>query len=213
MQMAEWLRGLGRGAVIGILLMTWPSLAQDPHRVRGAIVDVDMPTVEIETRDGQHFNVTVSDSTRLFVVTPGQQDDLNEGQFVGITSIMEQDGRHVALEVHIFADELRGLGEGHYAWDLVDQPNMMTNATIAEITMIDDRSRLMVMYGQDSDQPRGDGSLWIDIPPTIPITHLAKGDSKMLASGRRVFSYLNESDDGSTIALAIIVGDGVRPPM
>ena len=130
---------------MGILLMTWPSLAQDPHRVhRGAIVDVDMPTVEIETRDGQHFNVTVSESTRLFVVTPGQQDELNEGQFVGITSIMEQDGRHVALKVH-------------YAWDLVDQPNMMTNATIAEITMIDDHPRLTVMYGQDSDQPRGDG--------------------------------------------------------
>lgn len=213
MQMAEWLRGLGLGAVIGILLMAWPCLAQDPNRVRGAIVDVDLPTVEIETHDGVPIDVTISESTRLFVVTPGRQDDLNEGQFVGITSIMKQDDRHVALEVHIFADELRGLGEGHYAWDLVDEPNMMTNATIAEITMIDDRSRLMVRYGQDSDQRRGDGSLWIDIPSTIPITHLAKGNQTTLAPGKHVFSYLNESDTGSAIALAIIVGDGVHPPM
>ena len=36
------------------------------------------------------------------------------------------------LEVHIFAESMRGLGEGHYDWDLRPS-SKMTNANVASI--------------------------------------------------------------------------------
>ncbi|MGI9493211.1 MAG: hypothetical protein ACR2QF_12495 [Geminicoccaceae bacterium] len=213
MQMRACIRGLELAMIIGMSLIAWPGLAQDPYRLRGSIVEVDLPKVEVESKDGTLLDLTLNESTHLFVVTPGSQDDLEEGQFIGVTSIQTPPGQHVALEVHIFAEALRGLGEGHYPWDLVDEPNMMTNATIAEIEESDGQLKLAVSYTDSGDAQQTAARLSIDIPSEIPIVHLARGNSMMLAPGRDAFLYLNDSDAGRAIPLAIIVGDGIQPPM
>jgi hypothetical protein len=68
----------------------------------------------------------------LFLVTTADMSAIQAGKFVGITSV-EQDGKRVAREVHVFEESLRGLAEGHYPWDLESKPSMMTNANIAKI--------------------------------------------------------------------------------
>ena len=213
MPMTAWLRAPELAAVIGLSLIAWPSSAQDAYRLRGSITDVDLPRVEVETGDGAFVDLSLDKSTRLFVVTPGEQDDLEAGQFIGVTSILAPPDRHQALEVHIFAEELRGLGEGHYPWDLVDEPNMMTNATIVEIAKGTGGQRLTVGYAKGGDDRETAERLAIDIPSAIPVVHLARGDPMALAPGRDVFLYLKASDTGRAIPLAIIVGDGAQPPM
>ena len=51
----------------------------------------------------------------MFLVTPADLGAIKPGRFVGVTSV-EQGGKRVAREVHVFAESLRGRGEGHYPW-------------------------------------------------------------------------------------------------
>ena len=56
--------------------------------------------------------VTLGDESPGFIAKAASIADIQEAQFVGITSVMSGDER-VALEVHIFEVALRGLAEGH----------------------------------------------------------------------------------------------------
>jgi hypothetical protein len=115
------------------LVAPWaPLAAQEPWRVRGTLERVEGDALSVQTREGGTLDVRLKEDSGIFVVTPKTLDDIETGDFVGITSI-EVRGRRVALEAHLFAEDLRGVGEGYYAWDLVQEPNMMTNATVAEI--------------------------------------------------------------------------------
>jgi hypothetical protein len=64
------------------------------------------------------------------------------------------------VEVHVFAESLRGLGEGHYPWDLEGAPNMMTNANIAKVEEVG-ADRVLKLDYQDGEQT-------ITIPRTPP---------------------------------------------
>src|SRR5262245_33144266 len=98
----------------------------EPYKLRGTLVEVNDQLVTVLDDNEETSQVALTKDTRVFAVTPGKWSDIKPGQFVGITSVASED-RRVALEVHIFAEDLRGTGEGHYPWDLIKDPNMMTN--------------------------------------------------------------------------------------
>ena len=115
--------------------------AQDkPYGVRGTLVAVDDQLLTLMNDDEETFEVALTTDTGVFAVTSAKWSDIRPGQFVGITSV-ESGAQRVALEVHIFAEDLRGTGEGHYPWDLIEQPNMMTNATVAEVEEVSSAER------------------------------------------------------------------------
>lgn len=209
--------GIVRLLAIGAIAFAWfissPAHAQDPYRIRGILTAVSLPNFKVQTVDGHIHELTLSGESNIYVVTPGTLEDIDEGQFVGITSIDGADDRRVALEIHIFTEELRGVGEGHYPWDLVREPNMMTNATIAEIKKVEGGPWLTVTYAEGDNEQKSQRQQVIRIPPDIPIVHLAPGDPANLASGKDVFLFLKDDDAGKPIPLAIAVGDGARPPM
>jgi hypothetical protein len=131
-------QGLIRALVIGGAVLalgaTLPAEAdeQKPYRVRGTLESVDSNKITVNTREGEALELTLNDDSRVMVVRPAGLDDIKQGDYVGLTSV-ESDGKRVAISVHIFADDLRGTAEGHVPWDLVKEPNTMTNATVAEI--------------------------------------------------------------------------------
>lgn len=213
MQIDVLTRFLAIAAVAVIGVTATPIQAQDPYRVRGTLTAVALPDFTVETHDGEALELTLGEESEVYSVTPGAIDDIDQGQFVGITSIDAQGDRRVALEVHIFAEDLRGLGEGHYPWDLVRDPNMMTNATIAEITEVEDGPLLTVTYTEGEGDEKSEGRQTIQIPSDIPIVHLAKSDTAILAPGKDVFLFLQDDETGNTTALAVAVGEGIRPPM
>jgi len=52
-----------------------------------------------------------------------QVSDIKPGSFVGVTAIRKgPENRMYALEVHVFPEDLRGMGEGHRDWDLEPAP-------------------------------------------------------------------------------------------
>jgi hypothetical protein len=189
-----------------------PVSAQAPERLRGTLETVAGDQLGVRTREGAMVEVRLKQDADIFVVTPTSLEDIEAGDFVGITSI-EDSGRRRALEVHLFAEDLRGVGEGHYPWDLVDEPNMMTNATIAEIKEVGEDRELEVTYAEGQGEQKTEGAQTIFVPPDAPIVLIEeRGTRDMLAPGKTVFLMVEPSEAGPQ-AVATVIGEGIDPPM
>ena len=208
------MRRLGRwGAALAVVLVAVGMSAQaaEPYRIRGTLVGVDDEILTVLTDTAATVEVRLTDETGFFAVTPAKWSDIAAGQFVGITSI-ETGGRRIALEVHIFAEDLRGTGEGHYPWDLVDEPNMMTNATVAEIEEVDPTKRQLRLTYQEDE---AEGEQVIVVPEAVDVVALAKSeDPDLIAPDRRAFLLVVDAEEGPATAIVVAVGlEGVTPPM
>jgi hypothetical protein len=190
--------------------------AQDkPYGVRGTLVTVDDQLLTLMNDDEETFEVALTADTGVFAVTPAKWSDIRPGQFVGITSV-ESGAQRVALEVHIFAEDLRGTGEGHYPWDLIEQPNMMTNATVAEVEEVSPAERqLRLTYKGGEGENAAPGEQVITVPDFVEVVHLAKSeDPGLFVPGRGVFALVRDSEQGPPAAVAVAVGvGGAIPPM
>ena len=40
-------------------------------------------------------------------------DDIKQGSYIGVSGLPQPDGSQKALEIHIFPEAMRGVGEGH----------------------------------------------------------------------------------------------------
>jgi hypothetical protein len=120
---------------------------QKPYRVRGTLEAVEADKLTIDTREGETLDLTLKEDTRVMVVRPASLDDIKQGDYVGLTSV-DSAGKRVAISAHIFAEDLRGTAEGHVPWDLIKEPNTMTNATVAEVEEVGDQRELKVNYRQ-----------------------------------------------------------------
>jgi len=204
------------GAALAALLATVGTAAPaEPYGLRGTVVGLEDDILTVMNEDEETFEVRITEDTGRFAVTPAKWSDIEAGQFVGITSI-ETGGQRVALEVHIFAEDLRGVGEGHYPWDLVKDPNMMTNATVAEIEEVNPAQRqLRLTYQEGEGESATAGEQIIVVPDFVDVVLLAKGeDPALIAPDRRAFLLVQDAEEGPPTALAVAVGlEGVTPPM
>jgi len=190
-------------ACVGWVALAAPSLAQERVHVRGTITAVDGANLTVQTSHGSETLTTV-ENPRIFIVTPADLTSVTSGRFVGITSV-EQDGKRVAKEVHVFNEALRGLGEGHYPWDLEEGPNMMTNANIAQIESLGSDQVLKLNYK--------DGEQTIAVPPSATIVAFDKAGPDQLVAGRKVFLVVQKPADGGKVAAIVVGAEGVKPPM
>src|SRR3977135_76086 len=121
---------IAAGVVLFAVLLSAPALAQ--AHIRGTLTAAKDGTISVQTAKGGKESIKLANDAGLFLVTKADMSAIQSGTFVGITSV-EQGGKRVSREVHVFDDSLRGLAEGHYPWDLESEPNMMTKANIAKV--------------------------------------------------------------------------------
>jgi hypothetical protein len=187
---------------------------QSPYRVRGTLESVKGDKLRVNTREGEALDLTLTDDTRVLVVQPASLDDIKQGDYVGLTSI-DAGGKRVAIEAHIFADDLRGTAEGHVPWDLIKEPNTMTNATVAQVEEVGDQRELRVSYKQGEGEPKTEGSQTIYVPEDLSVVKMEKAsDRSVLQPGKQAFMVVRDAADDSHSALAVVVGEeGAEPPM
>jgi hypothetical protein len=187
---------------------------QKPYRVRGTLEAVESDKLAVDTREGEKLDLTLQDDTRVMVVRPASLDDIKQGDYVGLTSI-DSAGKRVAISAHIFADDLRGTAEGHVPWDLVKEPNTMTNATVAEVEEVGDQRELKVSYKQGEGEQKTAGTQTIYVPEDLSVVKMEKApDRSVLAPGKDAFLVVRDEADGSRSVLAVVVGEeGATPPM
>jgi len=180
--------------------------AQDkPVRVRGTIDRVEGDVYVVKARGGGELKVTLVDKAPVVAVVKASLTDVKQGSYVGIASMPQTDGSQKALEVLIFPESMRGVGEGHYGWDL--QPaSMMTNGNVEQTVTSVDGSVLMVKYK--------DGEKKIVVPQDIPIVAFVPGDKDELKPSAQIFiAAAKPLPDGTLQAPRVAVGRGIAPPM
>ncbi len=209
-----WALMIGGAALALAIALPAGAEEQKPYRVRGSLEAVQGDQLTVKTREGETVAVTLKPDSRVLVVRPASLDQIKKGDYVGLTSI-DAGGKRVAIEAHIFAEELRGASEGHVPWDLIKDPNTMTNATVAEVEEVGNQHELKVSYKQGQGDQKTEGSQTIYVPDDLSVVRLEKAhDRSVLAPGEDTFMVVRDEADGSRTALAVIVGeDGASPPM
>ena len=205
MALHQLVKALVAGAALASPVLISPAFAQTPpHHVRGTIESVQDHTLNLKTAGGTTDAIKLDDKTKVFQVSPADMSAVKDGRFVGITSV-EKGGQRVAVEVHVFDEKLRGLGEGHYPWDLGSEANMMTNANIAQVESGGGGRVLKLDY-------KG-GSQTITVPDNATVVEFTEGSPDEMKPGAKAF-VVARKEDGGDAAIAVVVGkDGLKPPM
>src|ERR1700746_310026 len=151
--------------------------ANPPVRIRGTIENLNGQVLTIKGNDGQTMTVKLTDNFIVIGINRVSIDEISSGKFIGTTTVGERNGALVALEVHIFPENMRGTGEGHYDWDL-RPTSKMTNANVATITSIGKDRVLDVQY-------KG-GEKKVLVPEKAVIVSFTPADRSELKPGAQV---------------------------
>jgi hypothetical protein len=196
--------------VLGMIaLLSAPTasvLAQDaPVRVRGTIDRVEGDTYIVKARGGAELKVTLAEKAMVVALIKASLADIKQGSYVGVSGMPQADGSQKALEVHVFPEAMRGVGDGHRGWDL--QPtSTMTNGNVEQATASSDGQVLMLKYK--------DGEKKIVVSSDTPIVVYVPGERSELKPGASIFiAAAVKQPDGSLQAPRVNVGRGVAPPM
>ena len=182
------------------------ALAQAPQtvRLRGVIEKIDGNTVTAKSDKGDELKINLADKMLVVAVVKASMADIKDGDFIGSGAMPQPDGSQKAIEVHIFAESMRGTGEGFRPWD--GAPNStMTNGTVGATVTGVDGPVITVKYK--------DGDKKIIVTPDVPIVRYDVVDLSVLKPGV-AFSVLAavKQPDGSFNISRINVGrDGIVP--
>jgi len=179
--------------------------ANPPARIRGTVEKLEGNLLTIKARNGQTMTVKMADNFGVMGVHKASLNDVQSGKFIGTTTVGEREGALVAEEIHIFPENMRGTGEGHYDWDL--RPNSkMTNANVANITSMGKDRVMTVQY-------KG-GEKKVVVPESATIVEFRPADRSEIKPGAQVFCVAQRQADGSLTAGRVNVGmNGQIPPM
>jgi hypothetical protein len=187
-----------------------PALAQTapattPVRIRGTVEKLDGHNLTVKSRDGHPVTIVLAPDFGVLGVEKKGLGDIKAGDYVASTSLKGADGKLKAIEVHIFLENMRGLAEGQFPWDLAPD-SIMTNATIAEVAAAPEGRVMKVKFkGNESE---------ITVPDGIPIVGYVPADASLLKPGAAVFIFAQKKPDGSLTAGRVTAEkDGVKPPM
>lgn len=211
-------------ALLVTLAVTGPSFAQAQaqEHVRGTVVSLVGDELQVQVKPGQVVKAELAGDATVALVDKADLASVAEGTFIGTTAVPEAGGKLRAVEVHLFPESMRGVGEGHRPWDLqpgssmtnatvagvsaVKGPSSMTNATVAKVSGSGTARTLRLQY-QGGEQV-------VDVPPNTPVVKLEPGDRSALVPGAHVFVIAAKSAAGKLVAQRISAGrNGVVPPM
>jgi hypothetical protein len=198
------IRHLIAGAVFATCAVAVASAQQQSVRVIGVIEGVDGSILVVKTRQGgEKVSVNVVDKVKVFGVAKASLSDIKPGTFVGIGAMPQADGSQRAVQVSIFAESMRGDGEGHRPWTSTPG-GTMTNATVDTNVASVDGSVLMVKY-------KG-GEKKITVGPDATIRAYSDGSRSELKPGANIILRAAKKPDGTLEAAQVEVGrDGYVP--
>lgn len=186
---------------------TTAAFAQQPQttRLRGVIEKIDGRTVLAKSAKGEPLKLNLGDKVLVVAVVKASAADIKEGLFVGSGAMQQPDGSQKALEVHIFAESMRGTGEGHRPWD--GAPNStMTNGTVGATVAGVDGPVITLKYK--------DGEKKIVVTPNVPIVRYEIADVSAIkpAAPFSVTAALPQPDGSFDVNRINVGRDGASPP-
>ena len=86
---------------------------QQTQRLSGTIERIDGNTIFAKGRDGAAITLKLPDNVVVTAVWKASVADIKPGAYIGSGAVPQADGSQKAVEVHIFAESIRGQGDGH----------------------------------------------------------------------------------------------------
>jgi hypothetical protein len=180
-----------------------PASAQAPNpdapiMLRGTVVSAS-PTELVLKGDTGSVTVKLSQPFHVYARVPSNLAQVKQTSFIGVTTVKQPDGSERATEIHVFPEELRGVGEGSrmMAPDTTSNASRMTNGSVAASRMSNGSvasttgSTLVVQYAG--------GSQNVTVPPNTPVTEF-KLTSKAVGAGDQLAVLAKRAADGSLTA-------------
>lgn len=190
-------------------LVSGAALAQTapPSTLRGTIESVaaDGASMIVHARNGQSVTVRLKPDLVVTLVVPASLNSVKPDSYIGVGAAPGPDGKLNALEVHVFPESARGVGEGSRPFDLVPGSSM-TNGSLA--------ARVDAMKGETLIVSYAGGSQTIHIDPNTPVVTFAPGEKTLLKAGAAIVARGSRAEDGAFDAARVLIGkDGLTPPM
>ncbi len=173
-------------------------------RLRGVIDRIEGGAVLAKSSKGEDLKLKLTDKALVVAVVKVSMADIKPGLFIGSGAMPQPDGSQQALEVHIFAESMRGTGEGHRPWD--GAPNStMTNGTVSASVSGVDGPIVTVRYK--------DGEKRIIVGPNVPIVRYEIADPSAITPGAPFTAVATGKEaDGTFNVSRINVGRGGTSP-
>ena len=179
-----------------------------PIMLRGTVVSVSANQLVLKSDTGA-VTVRLAQPFHLYTRAPSDLSHVKENSFIGVTTVKQPDGSEQATEIHVFPEELRGVGEGSRMMG----PNpsagasRMTNGNVSPSRMTNGTASQSRMSNGDVSSTNGSslvvqyagGSQKVTVPPNTPVTEL-KIVSRDLAAGGKVSVVAKKAADGSLTA-------------
>ena len=179
-----------------------------PPTVRGTVVSDSANKLVLKSDTG-NVTVTMVQPFHLYTRVPSDLSHVKDGVFIGVTTVKQPDGSERATEIHIFPEELRGLGEGSrmMAPGRGGSSNRMTNGSVSTSRMTNGTASQSRMSNGNVSRATGSslmvqyagGSTDVSVPPNTPVTEL-KVASRNIAVGDQVAVLVKKAPDGSLSA-------------
>ena len=184
------------------------ALAQAPTtsvRVKGTVDKLDGTTLTVKTADGSDATVKLADKYAVRTVVKLSPADIKAGDYMGVGAKPQPDGTLRAIQITIFPEAQRGVGEGHGDWSVLPG-STMTNGTASATVQSVDGPTLTISY-------KG-GDKKLVIPADARVITYAPAEKTDLTPGAPVLITAAKHADGTLTSATVTVGkNGVGLPL
>ena len=187
-----------------------PAAGTPDSIVRGTVKELTDSVLILSAPAGE-VRIAVSQPLKVYSRERADLSRVTDHTFIGVTSVSERDGSQRATEIHVFPEELRGLGEGSrpMGQQTGGSASTMTNGNVANSRMTNGAARMTngtsrgAAGGTMTVEYNG-GSQKITVPPNVPVTVIAPTATK-LTSGTSVVVPAKRQSNGTLEASLVVL--------
>ena len=175
-----------------------------PTRVRGVVEAVEPHELRLTTTGGKVLSLKMADNAGFTWIEPIAVTSIKPGAYIGTAAVAQPDGTLRALEVQVFPESMRGVGEGHQPWDLGSN-STMTNGTVGNVKVSNGRTLTVTYKG---------GEQTVFVPEKAPVITFAPATATALKKGEHVIVFAVQGPDDTLTARRVGIGrNGMVPPL
>ena len=179
-------------------------------RLQGSVTGVGSNSITVSTKSGTQ-TVAFDPKLRVLDLTKSSLAKVGNNSFIGTTVVPQPDGTYKSTEVHVFAESLRGMGEGFTKMNptgsrmmanaAVHMPvNMMANSTVHNAsTNAAGKTITMDFPGKH---------ITIHIPATVPVSYISTATRSLLRKGQSVLVICNGAPGKLTARTIVVIEPG-----
>ena len=194
---------LQAAALFAAIATTGPAMAQETQRFAGTFVTVTDSDATVQPESGPAIKVMLAPALNVARLEKATTADLKPGLFVGVGARPQKDGSQQAVQIVIFPESMRGVGEGHRAWGVMPEATM-TNGAIADTVQSVDGPNFSLSY-------KG-GEQKVTTPANASILALRLVTRADFKPGLRGQVIATKQADGSlSVGRVTLWADGVTP--